>query len=244
MKRSLLATLLLLLAGTVQAQYDAGATVGMGQGMVLNNSVIGSNVMGDVILQRGRSSGGAAQHAAAGPISAASLAALQFRPSSEVSAQVLDRIARQFGGHQPDTYRQALARDDMLAKFDTLLRQYGYDSHNVADAFTAYLVLSWEVVNNGSIGQNRAGIDAVRHNMQRALARNPRFVAMPDAQKQEMAETFGYLAMIASATRSELQRKGDPASLARLQDGVNGTARKMGVDLRGIKLTPQGFVAL
>ena len=59
-----------------------------------------------------------------------------------------------------------------------------------------------------------------------------------------MAETFGYLAMIASSTRNELQRKGDPANLAKLQDGVNGTARKMGVDLRAIKLTPQGFVAL
>ena len=100
------------------------------------------------------------------------------------------------------------------------------------------------MVNNGSIGQNRAGIDAVRRNMQQALARNSRFVAMPDAQKQEMAETFGYLAMIASSTRSALQRKGDQMSLARLQEGVNGTAQKMGVDLREIKLTPQGFVAL
>ena len=33
-------------------------------------------------------------------------------------------------------------------------------------------------------------------------------------------------------------------SLARLQEGVNHTAQKMGVDLRTIKLTSQGFVAL
>ncbi|MGO4702962.1 DUF6683 family protein [Dyella sp. 2RAB6] len=241
MKRSLPALLLLLLASTAQAQYDAGATVGMGQGLVLNNSAIGSNVMGEVILKQGQSShqGGAHEQA-----SATHLAALQFQSSSEVSQAVLDRIARQFGGRQPDSYRQALVREGMLAKFNAMLQQYGYSNHNVADAFTAYLAMSWEVVNNRSIGQNRAGIDAVRHNLQQALARNPRFVAMPDAQKQEMAETFGYLAMIASSTRNELQRKSDPASLAKLQDGVNGTAQKMGVDLRAIKLTPQGFVAL
>jgi len=241
MKRSPLALLLLLLACTAHAQYDAGATVGMGQGMVLNNAVIGSNVMGDVILKQGQAAhrGGASSQGGA-----ANLAALQFQPSADVSRSVLDRIARQFGGRQPDSYRQALLREGLLAKFDALLQQYGYDSHNVADAFTAYLVLSWEVVNNGSIGQNRAGIDAVRRNMQQALARNPRFVALPDAQKQEMAETFGYLAMIASSTRSALQRKGDQMSLARLQEGVNGTAQKMGVDLREVRLTPQGFVAL
>lgn len=243
MKRSLLAIVLLLLASAAQAQYDAGATVGMGQGMLLNNAVIGSNVMGDVILKQGRASDQASRHVA-GHASSADLAALQFQPSSDVSKAVLDHIARQFGGRQPDAYRQALVRDGMLAKFDTLLQQYGYDSHNVADAFTAYMVLSWEVVNNGSAMQNRAGIDAVRRNMQQALARNPRFVAMPDAQKQEMAETFGYLAMIAAATRHEFQRKGDQMSLARLQDGVNNTAQKMGVNLRSIKLTSQGFVAL
>ena len=237
MKRSAIALLLLLLACVAHAQYDAGATVGMGQGMVLNNATIGANVMGDVILKQGQS---ARRGNAPGQ---ANLAALQFQPSAAVSQAVLDRIARQFGGRQPDTYRQALVREGMLAKFDALLAHYGYRNHDVADAFTAYLVLSWEVVNNGSIGANRAGIDAVRHNMQQALARNPRFVAMPDAQKQEMAETFGYLAMIAASTRGELQRKGDSGSLAKLQDGVNGTARRMGVDLRAIELTPQGFVA-
>ena len=243
MKRSAIAVFVLFLAGAAQAQYDAGATVGMGQGMVLNNAVIGSNVMGDVILKQGRQS--AHRGSAPAQASAANLAALQFQSSPAVSQSVLDRIARQFGGRQPDSYRQALVREGMLAKFDALLTQYGYSSHDVADAFTAYLVLSWEVVNGGgSIGPNRAGIDAVRRNMRQALARNPRFVAMPDAQKQEMAETFGYLAMIAASTRNEFQRKGDQMSLARLQEGVNHTAQKMGVDLRTIKLTSQGFVAL
>ena len=240
MKRLPVALVLLLLSCAAQAQYDAGATVGMGQGMLLNNAVIGSNVMGEVILKQGQS----AHRGTSGQSSAANLAALRFQPSSDVSQSVLDRIARQFGGRQPDSYRQALVREGMLAKFDAMLQRYGYDSHDVADACAAYLVLSWEVVNDRSAGPDRAGIDAVRRNLQQALARSPRFVALPDTQKQDMAETFGYLAMIAASTRNELQRKGDQLSLARLQDGVNRTARKMGVDLRAIRLTPQGFVAL
>jgi hypothetical protein len=242
MRRFSTTILLLFLATCAHAQYDAGATVGMGQGMVLNNGIIGSNVMGDVILQQGRQ--GSSGSRGLGQVSAASVAALQFHASSQVSEAVLERIARQFGGRQPDAYRQALVRDGVLDKFDALLRQHGYDSHNVADAFTAYLVLSWDVVNNSDEVQNRDGVDAVRRNMQRALAGNPRLAAMPDAQKQEMAETFGYLAMIATSTRNALQRKGDQMGLARLQDGVNSTAQKMGVNLRTIKMTSQGFVAL
>lgn len=243
MRRFSTTVLLLALATCAHAQYDAGATVGMGQGMVLNNAAIGANVMGDVILQQGRQASNGAH--VVRQASAADLAALQFHASSQVSQTVLDRIARQFGGRQPDAYRQALVRDGMLDKFDALLRQHGYDSHNVADAFTAYLVLSWEVVNNSrDAAQNRAGIDAVRRNMQRALASNPRFAAMPDTQKQEMAETFGYLAMIATSTRNALQTKGDQMGLAKLQDGVNTMAQKMGVNLRTVKMTSQGFVAL
>lgn len=240
------AGLLLLLTGAAHAQYDAGATVGLGQGMMLNNSAIGSAVMGDVILQRGRrtagpGAGGSRDRSA---VSEASLAALRFHPSDEVSQAVLGRIARQFGGRQPDTYRRALVRDGVLAKFANLLQQLGYDSHDVADAYTAYLVLSWEVANDGDAMQYRSGIDASRRRMGQALARNPRFTSMPDAQKQEMAETFGYLAMIAVATRDELRRKDDQTGLSRLRDGVNGMAQRMGVNLRAIKMTPQGFVAL
>src|ERR1051325_3294469 len=102
MKRSPLALLLLLLACTAHAQYDAGATVGMGQGMVLKNAVIGSNVMGDVILKQGQAAhrGGASSQGGA-----ANLAALQFRPSAVVSRSVLDRIGRQFGRRPPGRHR-------------------------------------------------------------------------------------------------------------------------------------------
>ena len=240
MKRLVAMMASLALACAAQAQYDAGATMGLGQGALLNNAVIGSNVMGDVIAHQQDHEPSA--RAADAP-SGRDLAALGYRPSATVSKRVLDRVARQFGGDRADAYRQALERDGVLEKFDALLRQYGFASRNVADAFTAYLVMSWEVVNDRDADAYRGGIDALRTHMRSAMARNPRIAALADAQKQELAETFGYLAMIAAGTRSQLERSGDRAALARLQEGVNDTARKMGVDLRAVAMTPQGFVA-
>jgi hypothetical protein len=239
MKRLAAMMVCLVLAGAAHAQYDAGATVGLGQGMLLNNAAIGSNVMGEVIAHQG--DGGSREPQV--PLAARDLAALSFRPSAAVSQAVLERVARQFGGDRADAYRQALMRDGVLEKFDALLREYGFASRNVADAFTAYLVMSWEVVNDRDADDYRGGIDALRARMRAAMARDPRVAALTDARKQELAETFGYLAMIAAGTRSQLAHNGDRAALARLQDGVNATARKLGMDLRAVAMTPQGFVA-
>lgn len=239
MKRFVAMLAALAMAGAALAQYDAGATLGLGQGALLNNAVIGSNVMGEVIAhQDGRTAS-----VPEAPPAERELATLRYQSSAAVSQAVLDRVARQFGGEHAAAYRQALVRDGVLTKFDTLLRDYGFASRNLADAFTAYLVLSWEVVNDRDADAYRGGIDALRTHMRAAMARNPRIAALADAQKQELAETFGYLAMIAAGTRNQLERSGDRAALTRLQDGVNGTARKMGVDLRAIAMTPQGFVA-
>ena len=239
MKRFVAMLATLAMACVAHAQYDAGATVGLGQGVLLNNAVIGSNVMGDVIAHPDGQTASALQ----APPAERELAALRYRSSATVSQAVLDRVARQFGGEHAAAYRQALVRDGVLEKFDALLRDYGFANRNLADAFTAYLVLSWEVVNDRDADAYRGGIDALRTHMRAAMARNPRIAALTDTQKQELAETFGYLAMIAAGTRNQLERSGDRAALARLQDGVNSTARKMGVDLRAVAMTPQGFVA-
>lgn len=241
MRRLLAMVAWLAVACVAHAQYDAGATVGLGQGVLLNNAVIGANVMGDVIGHQDH--GAASSHPADTPLAEGDLAVLRYRSSAAVSQAVLDRVAHQFGGDRAADYRQALVHDGVLEKFDALLRDYGFANRNLADAFTAYLVLSWEVVNDRDADAYRGGIAALRTHMRAALARNPRIAALADAQKQELAETFGYLAMIAAGTRNQLERNGDRAALLRLQDGVNSSARKMGVDLRAVAMTPQGFVA-
>lgn len=242
MKRLAAMAAWLAVACAAHAQYDAGATVGLGQGALLNNAAISANVMGDVIAHQDHADP-ASRTPSGAPLAARDLAVLRYRPAASVNQAVLDRVARQFGGDRVAEYKQALQRDGVLEKFDALLRDYGFDDRNLADAFTAYLVLSWEVVNDRDADAYRSGIDVLRARMRAAMARNPRIASLADAQKQELAETFGYLAMIAAGTRNQLERTGDRAALARLQEGVNGTARKMGVDLRAVAMTQQGFVA-
>ncbi len=41
-----------LVAPRVHAQYDPGATVGLGQGMIANNGVIGNLAIGSQVLER------------------------------------------------------------------------------------------------------------------------------------------------------------------------------------------------
>lgn len=206
---------------------------------------------------RGRASSGppgfsshASMQAQAADIPAPSpgtVAKLHFQSDRAVSEKVLQDVSRSFSGGdaaKAQTFQRSLAGDNVIGKFRSLLGKYGYSSDNVADVLTAYLVLSWEVVNNGDAMRYPSGVEALHRRIQAGLAGNSRLLAMSDAQKQSMSETFGYLAMIAAATRNELERKGDQMALAKLQDGVNSTTRKLGIDLRTVKMTEQGFVSL
>ncbi|AOY97026.1 hypothetical protein BKK79_23450 [Cupriavidus sp. USMAA2-4] len=86
------------------------------------------------------------------------------------------------------------------------------------------------------------GVQAVRDAVRQAFAANARMRALPDADKQTVAETLGYLAMVAVAAQRELAQAGNPVALAELREGVRKTARNLaGVDLGGVLLDDSGF---
>ncbi len=183
--------------------------------------------------------------AAAAPAPAAAVAQLSYRPDTGVHERVVARLTGFFT--QGDAARRPLIahrldQADPLGQFDALLRQQGYDSRNLADVFTAYLVLSWEVVNAADAMQAADGVQAVRDAVRQAFAANARMRALPDADKQTVAETLGYLAMVAVAAQRELAQAGNPVALAELREGVRKTARNLaGVDLGGVLLDDSGF---
>jgi hypothetical protein len=177
--------------------------------------------------------------------SPAELATLRFHSSDDVHAQVLRNVTRflaQGDAAKTKQTEQILARNDPLGQFDKLLKQYGYDSHDLADVFTAYLILSWEVVNGTDSRQTPQGIVATRVAMQDALAGNQSVRTLADADKQKLAETMAYLSIIAAAAQNDLVSSGDRASLAQMREGVRRTTMSIvGVDLKGIRLTDAGF---
>lgn len=218
-----------LVAPRVHAQYDPGATVGLGQGMIANNGVIGNLAIGSQVLER----------------DARGDAALTYVGDAGVHRQVQADIVN-FLAHgdasKRDEAKRVVEQGELLETFDRLMSRPAFDRRNLGDVFAAYLVMSWEVVNGADAHAQPAGVDAVRAKSSAALARDGRVRAMSDADKQRLAETLAYLAMIAVTAQRDLRRSGNTAALEQLRAGVRLSTRKMiGVDVKGLRLTENGL---
>lgn len=231
-----------LVAPRVHAQYDPGATVGLGQGMIANNGVIGNLAIGSQGLERD-ARGDADRARAASPRTAP--AALTYVGDAGVHRQVQADIVN-FLAHgdasKRDEAKRVVEQGELLETFDRLMSRPAFDRRNLGDVFAAYLVMSWEVVNGADAHAQPAGVDAVRAKSSAALARDGRVRAMSDADKQRLAETLAYLAMIAVTAQRDLRRSGNTAALEQLRAGVRLSTRKMiGVDVKGLRLTENGL---
>ena len=181
--------------------------------------------------------------AAAAPAPAAAVAQLSYRPDTGVHERVVARLTGFFT--QGDAARRPLIahrldRADPLGQFDALLRQQGYDSRNRRRLHGLPRVVR-EVVNAADAMQAADGVQAVRDAVRQAFAANARMRALPDADKQTVAETLGYRhGGGGRAARTGAGRQ--PGGAGGLREGVRKTARNLaGVDLGGVLLDDSGF---
>ena len=220
-----------------QAQYDSGATIGLGMGMASNNNIIGGLNLGAQIVGRG-----AAQRPS---LSSVAQQKLRFRSDEtvhrEVHTSMVDFLSRRDPSRRAEAERY-LAQTAPLVQFDRALTSYARERNNLADVVVGYMVITWEIVNAMRAEQQHEGIAALRANMRAALARDSRVSAMSDAGKQRQAETLAYLAALAVAAESDLQRQGNQTGIAQLRQNVRRSVMQtIGADVQDLHLTASGL---
>ncbi len=172
------------------------------------------------------------------------VAVLEFARSAAVTRREQDAAALHFrraGAAEAGEVEQRIRSGAMLREFDRLLANNGHSPTNLADVLAAYLVLSWEVVNDRDATRMPDGMRAVRRQLMAPLAALPSIAAMDDAAKQAQAERTAYLALAAVAAHRALKSGDDPAQLASLRANVRKSLLRSGVDLEALELTADGF---
>jgi hypothetical protein len=141
-------------------------------------------------------------------------------------------------------------RDDlerMLAEQPTLMddiaagvRAYGFDPHNVADAYAVWWINVWGASEKRNIEPDAATVAAVKQQVYAAFEATPDYATTSDADRQEYAEALLLQAsMLGSAFE---QMKNDPKMLDQLAEAARMGAKAQGLDLSKMTLTPSGFV--
>ncbi|MGI4870928.1 MAG: DUF6683 family protein [Janthinobacterium lividum] len=135
----------------------------------------------------------------------------------------------------------ATLRQDPVAALVPELAKTGLRIDNVADAYAVYWVEAWETTHGTTGTTSRAQAQAVRAQAAAALLATPSYLSSTEAQRQQLADALLVQALLIGASRE--QNKDNSAMLRQVAAAVRQGAQASGLDLDGMQLTGQGFVA-
>lgn len=179
------------------------------------------------------------------PTARPSPAATAYRSTQTVSVKVRRRFADWMGDRtSPEEGRRVarlLERVDPVANWAQLVGGDGLKPGDAADALAAYWILNWAMANGAD--SDRAQAQGVREQVRGMMAANPAFARLDEPGRQEFAETLMLNFLVQQAAYVDALKRGDRVTQWRLGDAAVARFRgEMGVDLRRLRLTGQGFV--
>lgn len=161
------------------------------------------------------------------------------------SARTLENL-RNFVARTPveagraELERQVAAQPGLMDEISAGARSFGFDPHNVADAYAMWWMNAWLVANKRDEVPDRRTVEAVKRQVRNAFSATSDFAAAGDAERQEYAEALLLQAtMLGSAFE---QWKQDPKMLNQLAQATRKGAEASGLDLSKMFLTQSGFV--
>jgi hypothetical protein len=162
--------------------------------------------------------------------------------SARVKQQYVAFVRKQAGPQAAQQYSAVLAKNDFVRNWAQLVSEEGFRPGDVADALASYWMLNY-LIANGLVDPPGGMGKAVARQVRGIMATNPAFTRLNEAQRQEMAEVFMLNFLSQQAAYSNAVRANDSGLKRRLGDAaVTRFRNEMGVDLRALDLTPQGFV--
>lgn len=232
---------------SLRAQWSPDATMDLGVGfgqMALSQSALSGT------RSIGATSGKAfrAKPARSGPTPAPEQArvqgSLRFDASPAVTRVVNERFVAWQAERHPQLRAQlaeGIASGGLQRYFQDILSRYGYARDNLADVSAAYYISLWRIVHGRELTPRQ--VAGVRRQMRGFMAREPRLMQLPDAQKQEICETFALHTALALQGYEQLLQSQDARTLADFRRGLQAKLAPQGPDLARMQVSDEGFVS-
>lgn len=178
--------------------------------------------------------------AAPAPVSAPDLA---FRRDPAVTRQVQAELVRAVSRSAPEAGQEiaTLFRSaDPITAASPAFRRFGLDTGNVVDAVAIYYLAMWGAANNQQASMTAAQARGARAHVSRAVDFDGMGLTTP-AARQRFAETLIYQGLLMDAAMERAQTDGDAAMQRALSDAAHAQMRRMGLDMRSLQVTSEGF---
>ena len=158
-----------------------------------------------------------------------------------IHADLVQRVSRSHA-EAGRALAQDLAQRDPLTVATPVFRRFGLDTGNVVDATAIYLMAMWGVANNVHAQMTPAQARGARAH----VARTVNFAGLglnSAAARQRYADSLIYQGLLMDSALEQAQAKKDAAQQRILADAAQGQMKRMGMDMRQLTITDQGFVA-
>ena len=117
----------------------------------------------------------------------------------------------------------------------------GLHPGDMADVVAGYWLLNWTIANGAD--SSREGAEAVRRQVRQMIVASPGFDRLDEAERQRLSEALMLEFLEQHAAYADAVARGDRAAADRLAEAAVVRFRaQLGVDLRALRLTDEGFV--
>lgn len=170
---------------------------------------------------------------------------LTFRRDPAVTRTVHADLVRRVSSKDAVAGRalsEELVRRDPVTVATPIFRRFGLDTGNVVDATAIYFMGMWGVANNVQAQMSPAQARGARAHVARAV----NFAGMgldTPAARQRYADGLLYQAILIDGAIEQAQNRKDVAQQRVLSDTAHNQMAKLGLDMRKVTLTDQGFIA-
>lgn len=240
-----IATVILLpsLQPVAQAQMDGGypnlapSTMDTYMSSHIGNLSVGS------VVRRNRASIGRKAVPIAPKLGSRSSTATTYRSTPAVTQKVIRQYiswARTQSPKEADSLKSVFARYNPVQIWSGSVKSDGLKTGDVTDSLAAYWILNYLIANQKT--QNtKAQALAVRDQVRPLLSSASRLTS---AQKQELSEVWMVNFVVQQGAFSAAMKSRDKALMQKLSDSaVTRFQNELGVNLRTLQLTDEGFVA-
>lgn len=169
---------------------------------------------------------------------------LAFRRDPAVTRQVQAEFVRTISRSAPEAGQEieTLFRSaDPITAASPAFRRFGLDTANVVDAVAIYYLAMWGAANSQEASMTSAQARGARAHVARAVNFGGMGLNTP-AARQRFAETLIYQGLLMDAAIEQAQNSGDTALQRTLSNAAHAQMRGMGLDMRQLQITGEGFV--
>jgi hypothetical protein len=169
---------------------------------------------------------------------------LPYTRDKALSAQIRETFLRDFAKQMPDAVddvRATAEKTDLVQVMAGFAQIEGLDSGTMEGMMALWYGQAWAIANQQPM-PSKQQYQGIANQLYTSMQNSPQWSQMNNKQRQEFIEQLAYPLIIQKANYQAYLKQGKKDSMARMSAATQEGLKKIGLDLRNLKLSDNGFI--